>query len=221
MKDRIHSTPSVTEWLGTHLAPGCKVGVDPWLVSSLAVKKYKSDLNAKGIELIAVDENPVDQLWDAEGRLPPVKLPLKVHPLEFSGEDFSSKIDRVRREMDEKRVQCLIVTALDEIAWLFNIRGSDIAFNPVAMAYAIIRPTSAELYLDESQITPEVSSHLGDEVTVRPYSSLLHHIPSSGYPMDKIWLDPSTVNWAIEVAALKAVGNVEERIVREMSPIVV
>ena len=96
-----------------------------------------------------------------------------VQPEKYSGNKFQSKIEEVRKELDKKKAAGIIISMLDEVAWLFNLRGSDIPYNPVFFSYAAVTPTTATIYVDSNKFTNEVKDHLGTDVEIRPYDSLL------------------------------------------------
>lgn len=96
-----------------------------------------------------------------------------VQPEKYSGNKFQSKLEEVRKELDKKKAAGIVISMLDEVAWLFNLRGSDIPYNPVFFSYAAVTPTTATIYVDSNKLTDEVKDHLGTDVRIRPYDSLL------------------------------------------------
>jgi Xaa-Pro aminopeptidase len=123
----------------------------------------------------------------------------------------SDKIRAVQKVVVEKNAMAILITMLDEIAWLFNIRGSDISFNPVTIAYAVVTRDSAVLFIDAAKVTPEISAHLGSGVQLRPYEdicSFLKEIVSQG--SGPVLMDPSRVNWGVYLAAEEGDSNSPE-----------
>ena len=128
--------PSQSEWLCKVLPPNSRVGVDPFLMPFSSWKPLAAALEESGHVLIPVPENLVDLVWD-DRPAPPQN---QINPLSdrFTGQSWQEKIAAIRQEMGKKNTRALILTALDDIAYLFNLRGSDIAFNPVFFAYSVL-----------------------------------------------------------------------------------
>ncbi|XP_030841519.1 xaa-Pro aminopeptidase 1-like [Strongylocentrotus purpuratus] len=173
MKMGMPKTPTQEEWLTEVLPAGSKVGVDPFLFRWESWKTFSSTLEGAGHSLVPIQSNLVDLVWDADRPLPP-QAQVKVHSLHFTGQSSAEKVAQIRRKMAKVRVQNLILTALDEIAWLFNLRGSDIVYNPVFFAYAVLSQDSVHLFVDESKLEPGVHSHInqGIEVTLHAYDDI-------------------------------------------------
>jgi Xaa-Pro aminopeptidase len=163
-------TPSVAKFLGGALKKGGRLGVDPQVVTSSWCKTMDAALKPFGIELVRVRANLVDRAWSDRPPLRPD--PVMAHPKQYAGETAASKIGRVRKALAERGADSLVVTELDEVAWLFNIRGSDVDFNPVAVAYALVTPKSAELFIDPRKVDAATKRALGPKVRVRPYREM-------------------------------------------------
>ena len=121
MKDRLAETPTVEDWLCTTLSKGDSVGIDPWLVSTAVADKYKNTFDKHGIHLVSLHQNPVDTVWDAMGRKQPLKHPALVQPVSLAGVGTSEKLTGIREKLAKEGATALIVSALDEVAWLFNV----------------------------------------------------------------------------------------------------
>jgi Xaa-Pro aminopeptidase len=132
-----------------------------------------------GSSLVGDNENLVDQVWGSE-RPPRPTEKVKVLAEKFSGKKFQSKLEELRKELDKKKAAGIIISMLDEVAWLFNLRGSDIPYNPVFFSYAAITPTTATIYVDSDKVTAEVKDYLGPKVQIRPYDSLLSDLIAMG-----------------------------------------
>ncbi len=126
----------------------------------------------------AVHENLVDQVWTT--RPAPPQAPLIVLENKYAGQSFETKIESIQASLTSKNCWGIVVSALDEIAWLFNLRGSDIAFNPVFHSYALLTPTSATLYVDPSKVDQKVRAHLGSKVNVKPYGAIFEDVKALG-----------------------------------------
>jgi Xaa-Pro aminopeptidase len=142
MKVGTSGVPNPAEYLATTLPAGSVVGVDATVHSAEAYRKLASELQAKGVCVKNLAVHPVDAVWGADRpSLPTGKV--REHPLEYAGKSTQEKINEVRQIMKQNGAEALVVTMLDEIAWLFNIRGCDVECNPVALSYALL--TTGEL----------------------------------------------------------------------------
>lgn len=130
-----------------------------------------------GASLTGVKENLVDVVWGSERPPRPLEK-VKALPEKYAGKPFQEKIEDLRKELDKKKAAGMIVSMLDEIAWLFNLRGNDIPYNPVFFSYAAITPTTATVYIDSGKLTAEAKEHLGKGVAIRPYESLFTDLKS-------------------------------------------
>jgi Xaa-Pro aminopeptidase len=126
--------------------------------------------------LVGVSENLVDKIWTDRPPRPAEKV--IVLDEKYSGKPFQQKLDELRKDLKKKHAAGMVVSKLDEVAWLFNLRGSDIPYNPVFFSYAAITPNSATLYTDSSKLGPEVKAHLEGSVTIKPYSALFSDLSS-------------------------------------------
>jgi Xaa-Pro aminopeptidase len=128
-----------------------------------------------GSELKPVTENLVDIVWGSD-RSPRPNEKVIVLDTKFSGKKFEEKLEDLRKELDKKKSAGIVISMLDEIAWLFNLRGNDIPYNPVFFSYAVITPSDATLYVDDSKLTADVKSHLKNVVKLRPYGAIFEDI---------------------------------------------
>ncbi|ALC44134.1 ApepP [Drosophila busckii] len=174
MKDGLATTPSIGAWLGKNLPSGSAVGVDPRLFSYRVVKAIEKELNAANCNLVGIERNLIDDVWgdDQPPRTSNKIIPL---PLELAGETIAKKWDRLREQMNQKGAGALIVSALDEIAWFLNMRGSDIDFNPVFFAYMIITLDDIVLFVDANKLPDNFEQHQIEnnvKITIRPYETI-------------------------------------------------
>lgn len=146
MKQGLASTPKLEDWCVQNLPAKTKIGLDPSTVSIAGYRALETAC-AQHIELIATEGNLIDEVWAEERPAYPAN-PVIAHPVEYAGEAADSKIEKLRAQMKEQKCYAFIVTALDEVAWLLNVRGSDIAFNPVFFSYAIV--TQDDIYLSDT-----------------------------------------------------------------------
>jgi Xaa-Pro aminopeptidase len=156
---------SVAEWLKGHAVEGARIGYDPWLHSKGWVKAAREALARNKAELVAVDTNPVDAIWP--DRPLPSQARLVVHPDELAGRGSADKRAMMADELKEKGADAAILSALDSIAWTFNIRGQDVDRTPVALAYAVVHAdATADLFVAPEKIGEDVVRHLGNAVRV-------------------------------------------------------
>ncbi|WP_321339228.1 aminopeptidase P family protein [Breoghania sp.] len=154
----IESPPST--WIAAAAKAGMRIGYDAMLHTVNGVKTLKTACEKAGVELVAVDGNPVDAVW-ADRPEPPL-APVVLHPLDFAGEAASAKIARLQAELREADTDAAVIAQLDSIAWLFNIRGGDIARIPVTLAFAILRADAApQLFIDGRKLSGDVAGALG------------------------------------------------------------
>jgi Xaa-Pro aminopeptidase len=173
LKQGLQDVPTWQEWSAEQSEDGKVVGVDPTIVSALDARKLAEKIKKRGgHELVAVEENLVDIIW-GESRPPKPSEPVKVLAKKFSGKDVKTKLEELRKELEKKKSSGFIISMLDEIAWLFNLRGNDIPYNPVFFSYAAITPTTATLYVDSTKLSPECETYLAENgVSVRPYEKI-------------------------------------------------
>ncbi len=158
---------SIAQWLGEHAAGGAKIGFDPWLHGKPWVVAAEKALKARNASLIPVDSNPIDAVWS--DRPEPSLAPAQVHTLANAGEASEAKRAAVAEWLTEQKLDAAVISALDSIAWLLNVRGVDVERTPVALSYVIAHADgTADLFIAEEKMTPEVRAHLGNAVTVRP-----------------------------------------------------
>ncbi|HJT39810.1 MAG TPA: aminopeptidase P family protein [Sphingobium sp.] len=158
---------SVAAWLGEHAPQGGRIGYDPWLHTRAWVKAASEALAERGAELVAVNTNPVDAVWP--DRPAPSAAKLVVHGESYAGQSAAEKRQAMADWLTSKHAGAVILSALDSIAWTFNIRGKDVDRTPVALAYAIVHAdATADLYVAPEKIDDAVIQHLGNAVRVHP-----------------------------------------------------
>lgn len=200
--------PDIQDWLATTLAQGSKVGIDPTLHTIDAAEALKKHLGEHDIELVPVDagSNPVDDAWAGRPKAP--TDPVRIHDIKWAGESPKEKIGKMRAEMLENQASALAVTMLDEVAWLLNLRGSDVSYNPVFCSYVLLTQTTAELFVDVNKVSdPAVQKHLSEAgVTVRPYEEAFQATRDIARKGGAFWMDPGKVSFAMKVAAEEGFG---------------
>lgn len=195
-KDRLPETPTIAEWLGSVLKAGDKVGIDGWVNSISEAMQLKKALQSYGLELVTVDD-PFHTLWKDRPSLP--LDPPFILPLEYSGEPCGQKIDRIRQVLKENGAKGLLISALDEIAWVLNMRGTDVHCNPVFVGYLLITADAATLYIHPDKLTAETRSYLTEnQIQVKDYSRVAKDLEE--YKEENLQLSGST-NYALYQAA--------------------
>lgn len=223
MKMKVPGTPSIAEWLGAELArsESHEVGVDGMVNSYASVKALMGELRHQGGLTVRTNLDPLASLWT--DRPPVPERPVAIQPLEFAGEEAASKIARIRRALRERHADGMLVSALDDIAWTLNLRGSDVHCNPVFVAFLLIAPDAVTLYINKVKLSREVSDYLQTiGVGVADYGGVGRGL--AGYSAYNILLDPDETCYTLAktprcqevifakspVPAMKAVKNEAE-----------
>lgn len=199
MKLRMEGTPSVSEWLASELSTYDKavVGLDGNVNSFAEVAAMEQELATKGNITVRTDADPMAELWTDRPVIPDNMVSL--HPLEYSGESTSSKISRVRKHLLDCGADGLLVTALDEIAWVLNLRGSDVHCNPVFVSYLLISPENITLYINNVKLPEEVKAYLVSEhINVQAYDSVVEGLRL--YAGKSLLVDMSSTNYSLATA---------------------
>lgn len=142
-------TPNYPEWLASRLPSGAKVGIDSATTSLAELRKLENILLKRNIELVT-SADLLSEIWTDRPALP--GSPITEHPLEFAGESREEKLERVRKHMRDRGASALMLSSLDDIAWLTNLRGSDVGYNPVFLAFLLVSENSATLFVDQRKI---------------------------------------------------------------------
>lgn len=158
---------TMTDWLRGAVQAGDRIGYDPWLATVDWVASTGAALADAGAELVAVDNNPIDALW--LDRPAPSPAPLCEQDDALTGRTSAEKRAAIGEWLAERRADAVVLSALDSIAWTFNVRGTDVAHTPVALSYAIVHADgTAELFAAPGKVGDDVVRHLGNAVTVQP-----------------------------------------------------
>ncbi len=197
------------KWLAAHLKSGDFIGYDPWLMTVAEVRRYSDTCKAAGATFVAVDDNPLDRVWSDRPAAPLGAVML--HPVELSGEAAADKIARLQATIAEKHADAAVMGLTDSIAWTFNIRGSDISHNPVALAFALL-PTAGKptLFIDGRKLSNAVRDGLAELAEIREPGALNASLAALGRSGAKVMLDPQTTADAIADAIRGAGGTVVE-----------
>jgi Xaa-Pro aminopeptidase len=161
-------------FLAQHLKPFSVVAVDGTRISTQALSEMKSVLEKSGVKVVH-HMDIISQIW--HDRPPLVNAPVEIHQDKFAGKSIVEKLAMVREEMEQQHVDSYLITALDEVAWIFNIRGKDVPFNPVNICYAVVERKAAILFVDERKAGAKQRSYLkANGVTIRPYTDIVPYL---------------------------------------------
>lgn len=160
MKMALADTPTIAEWLGEQLNEDDTVGMDGWVNTISSVETLEQELLNYGLEL-ETEFDPAEELWEDRPAIP--CNPVEVQPIELTGMSAKEKIAKVREEMLAQQCEMLVVSQLDEIAWLLNLRGTDVHCNPVFVSYVLLTQDDCTLYINPEKLTPEVEEYLKNE----------------------------------------------------------
>ncbi len=222
MRQKMPGTPSIVGWLGQQLRDkNAQVGVDGMVCAEAEVEALTAGLRRQGGITVRTNFDPLREIWTGRPAIPGNKV--CVQPVAYAGETAASKIARVRRALREAHADGMLVSALDEVAWLLNLRGSDVHCNPVFVAYVIISTSEVTLYINKEKLTPMASAALAAAgVGVRGYDEVGQGLKD--YFEYNILLDPQQVCHTLfhkvrvqevvrqpsPISALKAVKNEAE-----------
>ena len=173
------------------------------------VRRFDEACRKANAELVPVAVNPIDRIW-IDRPAPPLK-PVSIHPVALAGEEATAKIARLQAALAEKKVDAVVLTQTDSIAWTFNIRGQDIAHNPVVLAFAILPATGKPtLYVDGRKLSNSVRTALAELVEIREPAEFAGGLAALAFAEAKVLLDPQTAASAIERAIREPGGTIVE-----------
>lgn len=170
MKEGIPGTPDIIDYLTSTLPADSTVAINGWLFSIDATAAMNGALEAKGLKLVT-DFDPIDAIWPDRPALP--DAPIFVHDIKYAGRSAADKIAEILDKAKAAGSDAVFISALDEIAWILNVRSRDVKCNPVATAYLYLSPAKSVLLTDPAKVTPELSRYLSENgVEVAPYQSV-------------------------------------------------
>lgn len=223
MRLKMEGTPTITEWLGKELqdVQSPEVGLDGMVNSYNYVKDLSYSLRKLGGIMLRTNLDPLEQIWENRPSLP--ANPVEIQPLEYAGETLASKVVRIRKSLRELHADGMLVSALDDIAWTLNLRGTDVHCNPVFVSYLLIESDKVSLFVDDNKLSPEVKQYLQDnQVSLYNYNKVEKCLES--YSEYNILLDGDETSYylwktvkcqeivaaASPIPAMKAVKNKAE-----------
>lgn len=223
MRLKMEGTPTIAEWLGKELqdVQSPEVGLDGMVNSYNYVKDLSYSLRKLGGITLRTNLDPLEQIWENRPSLP--ANPVEIQPLEYAGETLASKVARIRKALRELHADGMLVSALDDIAWTLNLRGTDVHCNPVFVSYLLIESDKVSLFVDDNKLSPEVKQYLQDnQVSLYKYNKVEKCLES--YSEYNILLDGDETNYYLwksvkcqeivaagsPIPAMKAVKNKAE-----------
>jgi len=169
MKQGLPETLEILPWLATQLKAGERVGVNAQMYSHNAYASTKEELKRNDLELVSIDLPGLS--WKNRPSLP--SQAFYVFDTRYAGKSATDKLILLRAEMKKARAEVFVMSALDDIAWLFNIRGKDVDYNPVVIAYALVESEKATLFVAAEKLTPDTSAYLQSQgITVAAYEDI-------------------------------------------------
>ena len=199
MKLKMEGTPTIAQWLNSEIVAGgspasTEVGIDGWCSSANSVKELTADLRKEGGLTLRTNLDPLKTIWSDRPAIP--ENPVEIFPMKYAGESTRDKIARIRKALRERHADGMLMSALDDIAWTLNLRGTDVHCNPVFVAYLLISSNDVTIYINKVKLTPEVSAYLQQEgIKVDDYQNVTHGLKN--YFEYNILLDPDEVNYAL------------------------
>lgn len=173
MRLKMEGTPTIAEWLGKELqdVQSPEVGLDGMVNSYNYVKDLSYSLRKLGGITLRTNLDPLEQIWENRPSLP--ANPVEIQSLEYAGETLASKVVRIRKSLRELHADGMLVSALDDIAWTLNLRGTDVHCNPVFVSYLLIESDKVSLFVDDNKLSPEVKQYLQDnQVSLYNYNKV-------------------------------------------------
>lgn len=179
------------DWIAENLSEGGRLGYDPWLHSQNAVEKYARAVKKAGAQLVAVEANPLDAVWENQPQAP--LSPVVPHDLAYSGKPSSEKRHELAENLAAEGVDAAILTLPDSIAWLLNVRGSDVKHTPLPLSFAILHKNgTVDWFADQRKLSPGLTEVLGNEVAVQPVSSFGDRLEALATAGAKVKADPAS-----------------------------
>jgi Xaa-Pro aminopeptidase len=183
--------PPLAEWIVDAANDGDRIGYDPALHSVAQIDSLRKTLDGSGIELVALAENPLDQVW-TDQPLPPYS-PVEPHPLEYSGQSVDDKLASLGELIADAGADAAVVNQMEAVAWALNVRGADVSNTPLTQSFAVLhKDGQADFYVDRGKFTSDLETHLGNRVTVHAVELLDEGLHALGVASRKVLLDRTT-----------------------------
>ncbi|MCV0428292.1 MAG: aminopeptidase P family protein [Roseibium sp.] len=202
-------TEPVSDWLSTRLKSGQKLGIDAMLHTVREVRRLKKICQEAGAELVLLEDNPVDNVWKDRPQ-PPVGQ-VSLYPVELAGKASMDKIAEIQSAISDKKADACVLTQPDSIAWLFNIRGSDVSHTPLPLSFATV-PAKGKpsLYIDSRKLSNSVRDALSDLTNLAEPGDFVGGLKTLGERGSKVMIDPALAGIGIADAITDSGGTLVE-----------
>ena len=193
-KEGLPDTPTIEQWLLTTLPQGATIAIDGTLFGASKAAAMKQNFESHGFRFVS-DFTPFDSIWEKRPSIP--KNEAFIHDEKYSGESISDKMARIMEQVRQAGTDALLLAALDEIAWAFNIRGTDVECNPVVICYAYIDDSRRILFIDKAKINDTVRQYLQkNSVEIMPYENIFDFVAT--LPAEKkVFVDTNKINYTL------------------------
>ncbi|MBD8890551.1 aminopeptidase P family protein [Roseibium litorale] len=199
----------VTDWLSSRLRKGQRLGIDAMLHTVREVRRLREISAAAGAELVLLEDNPIDAVW--EGRPEAPVGAVKLHPVAYAGAEAAEKIARIQADVAAKGADACVLTQPDSIAWLFNIRGSDVSHTPLPLSFALLPGTGKPtLFIDGRKLSNSVREALSNLAEISEPSGFRPALETLGAEGRAVMLDPGLAGEGIALAVTGKGGRVIE-----------
>lgn len=195
-KEMLPETPSIPTFLSSQLKEGDTVGIDGKMFSASEVQHLQRELEKSGIRVKSIAD-PMQLLWSDRPAMP--LAPAFVYDTRYAGRSFTEKLSTIRKEMGKAGAEALLLSALDEIAWLLNIRGNDVHCNPVVVSYLLIGEYEVHYFIQPQKVTSELASYFNaNGISVHAYEEIEDYL--NNFNAKSILVNPAKTNYAIHSA---------------------
>tara|TARA_B100000686_G_C16756526_1_gene955875 strand:+ start:284 stop:2167 length:1884 start_codon:yes stop_codon:yes gene_type:complete len=185
-------------WLEEHISDGAIIGFDPWVHTPIGLKRYREMCEKNGSQLVPVQTNPVDSIWKEQ---PPMPLgPIVIHPRRYAGIPSITKVRSISQGLSDKNADVVVCCGLDSIAWLLNVRGSDIPHIPVALSNLILYSSGAvEWYVDNRKLLKKTLKYLPEQVVIKSPEMFSEALKQIGIEGKTVLLDLRIIPEAVRI----------------------
>ena len=193
-----------TNWIAANFKKGDRLGFDPWLTTASEAKRFADACTKIGAKLVPVSKNLIDKIWADQPTRP--QNPLSVQPLQFAGRSVKDKLADMAKALSKAGADSAVLAEPSSVSWVLNIRGGDVPFTPVVLAYAVIhKKGKAELFIEKGKLPEDVQAHLKTTTIIRKPEEFTKTLKSLGKKKSSVLIDPSSAPDVVQ-NALKASG---------------